>query len=180
TFKGRGLRVSDRMLDRAFAVRIAYPGRIGHHTVMTQHHGVHGIEFGLVQVGRKHPFLQVIEHDVVRRAAKVTPGLLMQLRPGFLAGLPDDTPETAPRVAQRHHKQAWTPISLCTWHAGGSTFAIVDLRLFARSELQPVELLGVMFLQFAREAFYAVVGPCKAKLIDQVLVDRRAVASYTK
>src|SRR3546814_2107394 len=30
TFKGRGLRVYDRMLDRAFGVRIAYPGRVGH------------------------------------------------------------------------------------------------------------------------------------------------------
>src|SRR3546814_14351854 len=75
TFKGRGLRVSDRMLDRAFAVRIAYPGRVGHDTVMTSHHGVPGCELGLGQVGRKHPFPQLIHTALLLRAPVLTPAL---------------------------------------------------------------------------------------------------------
>jgi hypothetical protein len=62
--EGRGLGMADGVLDAAFAVGVTHPGRIGHDLVVRQGGGVHGVEFGLVQVGLEHALLEVVEHHV--------------------------------------------------------------------------------------------------------------------
>src|SRR6266481_681087 len=52
-----------------------------------------------------------------------------------------------------------------------------SLPLFARQELEPIELLGLVGAQLAHEALDAVVGAVEPVLVDQVLPDRHGVAS---
>jgi len=148
----RGLGVADGVFDAALAVGVAHARRVGHHAVVRQGRGIDRVELGLVQVGLEHALLEVVEHDVAATAAEVTPGLLVQPRPGLLAGAPDHTAVAAPRVAQRGHEQPRLAPALGAGHARESTLAVVDLHLFARQEGQAVELLGLAVAQLVGEA----------------------------
>jgi len=85
-----GLGVADGVLHAALAVGVAHARRVGHDAVVLQGRGIDRVEFGFVQVGLEHALLEVVEHDVATAAAEVAPGLLVQPRPGLLAGAPDD------------------------------------------------------------------------------------------
>jgi hypothetical protein len=106
----------DRVLDGALSIRIPYAGRVRHHAVVSEHGGIHRIEFRLVQVRFDNAFLQIVEDDdVLRDATKVAPGLLVQFGPDLLAGLPHDAAEAALRVAKRHHEQPWLAVAVWPW-----------------------------------------------------------------
>ena len=171
-----GLGVLDRALHGPLAVGVAHPGRIGHAAVVRQHGGIHGVQLGLVQVGLDDAFLEVVQHDVAGGAAEVAEGLLVQLRPGLLAGLPHHTAEAPPRVAQRHDEQPRAAPALGDRVEGQRTLTVVDLRLFAGGELQAVELLGVTLAQPGHEALDAVVAVAKTVVVHQVLVHGHGVA----
>lgn len=96
----------------------------------------------------------------------------MELRPDLLAGLPDHPPEAAPRVAQRHHEQTGTAVPAAPGINRHSAPAIVDLGLLAGEELKLIKLLGIAVSQRAHKPLDALVAGRKAKLIDQILVDR--------
>jgi len=147
---------------------------------MGQRGGVHRVQLRLVQVRLDHPFLEVVQHDVAAAAAEVAPGLLVQLGPGLLAGLPHHAPEAAARVPQRGHEQPRAPVDVLARHARERPFAVVDLHLLAGQERQSVELLGLALAQLAHEPFDRVVRPSKAVLVDQVLVNRHGVASQAQ
>ncbi len=66
----------------------------------------------------------------------------MELRSDLLVGLPDQPPEAAPRVAQRHHKQAGTAAPAAPGINRQSALAIVDLGLLAGEELKSVNCSG--------------------------------------
>jgi len=100
--------------------------------------------------------------------------------PGLLARLPYDPEEAAPRVAQRHHEQAWAAVAVCAGHARHGAFAVVDLNFLAGGESEPVELRRLLGHHAAGEALDAVVGASEAKPIDQLLVDRRVVAAQVQ
>ena len=176
TLQRRGLRVADRVLDATLAIRVTDPRRVGHHAVMGERGGVHGVQFRLVQVGLDDALLEVVQHDVAAAAAEVAPSLLVQSRPGLLAGLPDHPPVAAPRIPQRHHEQPRLAVPLGARHAGRRTFTVVDLDFLAGGELQPVELFWFARAQPAHEALDAVVCAVEAEPVDQVLVDRHGVA----
>src|ERR1019366_7066020 len=148
----RRLRVADRDLDATLAIRVTDPRRVGHHAVMGERGGVHGVQIRLVQVGLDDALLEVVQHDVAAAAAEVTPGLLVQPRPGLLAGLPDHPPKAAPRIAQRHYEQPRLAVPVGAGHPGRRTFTVVDLDLLAGGELQPVELFRFTRAQPAHEA----------------------------
>ncbi|MDT4816658.1 hypothetical protein FQZ97_497130 [compost metagenome] len=173
--QGGGLRMLDRVLDRALSIRITHARRIGHHAIVGKHGRVHRIELGLVQVGLKDAFLQVVQHHVLGHAAEVTPGLLVQLRPDLLARFPHHAPEAVPGMAQRHYEQPRLAITVSAGHPGWCTLAVVDLRLLPRQELQPVELLRRMLARTPDEALDAFVAGGEAELVYQVLVDGRGV-----
>lgn len=174
--EGRGLGVTNGMLHRPLAVGITYAGRISHHLVVLQHGRVHRVELGLVQVGFDHALLEVVQHHIPARAAEVAPGLFMQFGPDLLAGLPDHAPEAAPRVAQRGHKQPGLAVTIGARHPGWRPFAVVHLHLLARQEREPVKPLGLLVPQLGHEALDRVVGTAKTVLVNQVLVDRHAIA----
>jgi hypothetical protein len=174
--QGRGLGVANGMLHRALAVGVSHPRRVGHHAVVRQGRGVHRVEIGLVQVGLEDAFLQIVQHHVLGAAAEVPQGLLVQLGPDLLAGLPHHAPEAGTGVPQGGHEQAGLAVPVAAGHAGGSALAVVHLHLLAGQEGQAIELLGLLVAQLCTEAFDRVVLTSKAVLVDQVLVDGRGVS----
>ena len=100
--------------------------------------------------------------------------------PGLLRRVPDHAPEAAARVTQGHDEQARPAVTVAARHARQRALAVVDLPLFARGELQPVELLRLALHQPAGEALGAVVAAGEAEPVDQVLVDRRVVAAQAQ
>src|SRR5690606_3518577 len=64
------LRVLDRALHRALAVRIADPTGIGDDAVVREHRGVNDVELRLVEIGADDALLQVVEDDVSHGAAE--------------------------------------------------------------------------------------------------------------
>lgn len=162
----------NRTLDASFPIGIGHPRGIGDHGVMSQHRAVNRVELGLVQIRLENAFLQVVEHDIARDPAKIPERLFMELRPDLLAGLPNHPPEAAPRVAQRHHEQAGTTVAAALRINRRRALTIVDLGLLAREELKAIKLLGVGVPQPAHKPLDALVAGRKAKLIDQVLVNR--------
>jgi hypothetical protein len=71
------------------------------------------------------------------------------------AGLPHHPSKAAPRAAQRHHELPRAFPAPADRVPGERAFAVVDLRLFTRGELQPVELLGLARAQPRHEALDA-------------------------
>ena len=67
-------------------------------------------------------------------------------------------------------------VTVTAGDAGQRTLAVVDLGL-AGCELESVELLRFALHQSAGEALDAVVAASETELVDQVLVDRRVVAT---
>jgi hypothetical protein len=170
----------DRVLDRALAVRVTHPCRVGDDAVVGQYVPVDGVQFRLVQVGLDDAFLEVIEHDVGATAAEVAPCLFMQPGPGLLARFPDHPAEAAPRVTQGHHEQPWTAITVGAGNTRHGTFAVIDLYLLARGKFKPVELLRLPGHEHAGEALDAVVAGGEAEPVNQVLVDRRVVTAQAQ
>ena len=101
----------------------------------------------------------------------------VKLSPDLLAGLPDHPPEAAPRIAQRHHEQARTTVPAALGIDRQRALAIVvDLSLLAGEELKTIKLLGIAVSQRAHKPLDALVAGRKAKLIDQVLVNRLRIS----
>jgi len=71
--------VADSRFDLSLSIGMAHAtGQCGD-AVMRQHVAVERIERGIVDVGREHAFLQVVEHDPTRRAGEPAKRLLVQL-----------------------------------------------------------------------------------------------------
>ena len=168
------------MLHRPLAIWVSHPSRVGHHAIVLQGGGVDLVELGLVQVGLEHAFLKVVQHHVLRAAAEVTKGPLVQFGPDLMAGLPDHAAKARSRVAQRGHEQAWFAVPIRTRHQGVGPFTVVHLHLLPGQEGQAVELLRLLVAQLGRKALDRVVLPGKAVLLDQVLEDGHGVALQTQ
>lgn len=112
-------------------IGVRHAGRVGDDAVMGQHRTVDRIELGFVQIGLEDAFLQVVEDDITDHPAKISKCLFVKLCPHLLAGFPDHAPEAAPRIAQRHHEQALTTVSVALGIDRQRALAIVDLSLLA-------------------------------------------------
>lgn len=132
----------NRTLDASFPIGIGRPGGIGEHGVMSQDRAVNRVELGLVHVRLEDAFLQVVEHDIAGNATKIPERLFVKLRPDLLTGLPDDPPEAAARVAQRHREQARTAIPPALRINRRRALAIVDLSFLAACKIECTSLLS--------------------------------------
>jgi len=174
--EGSALGMLDRVFNRAFAVGIANPRRVGDNAVMKKHGRIQAIELGLVNVRFDHALLEVVEHDVLRAAAKVPKRFLVQAAPNFLAGFPNNFSKTSPGVPQCHYEKAWPSVFACIWIQRQSPFAVIDLRFFAGKKIQTIKLFGVRAPEPANKPFDAVVLGVKPVAIDQILVNGHCVA----
>ena len=148
--QGRALRVLDRILDRPLAVRVPDPAGIRHHPVVLQHLSVERVQLRLVDVRTDHPFLQVVQHHVLRHAAEAAPCLLVQPAPDFLVRLPHRLAEALARVLQRHHEQIRAAV-IARSPQRQRALPVVHLALLARQVLQHVEPLRLPRLQLRHE-----------------------------
>lgn len=87
--------------------------------------------------------------------------------PDLLAGLPDHSPEAAPRIAQCHHEQAGTTVPAALGIDRQRALAIVDQSLLSGEELNTIKLLGIVVSQRAHKSLAALIAGRKAKLIDK-------------
>lgn len=162
----------NRVFDAPLPIGVRHAGRVGDDAVMGQHRAVDRIELRFVQIGREDAFLQVVEDGITDHPAKISKCLFVKLRPDLLAGFPDHAPEAAPRIAQRHHEQAGPAISAALGIDRRRALAIVDLSFLAGKEFKTIKLLWIAVSQRAHKPLDAPVAGRKAKLIDQVLVNR--------
>jgi len=165
----------DRILDASFPIGITHAGGIGDNPIMSEHRAVDGIELRLVQIGFEDAFLKVVQHDVIGDPTKIPERLFVKLRPDLLTGFPDHPPEAAPRVTQGHHEQPWTAVPAALRINRQRALAIVDLGLLAGEELKTIKLMRIGVPQRADKPLDALVAGRKAKLIDQVLINRLRV-----
>ena len=121
------------MLNRAFdstlAIRVTNPRRVGDDAVVREHIRVEPVEFRLVDVRGDHALLEIIENAITAGAPKIPPGLLVQPGPDLGTGLPHHLAERATGIAQRHDKQAWSPIAASGAVPGQGPFPVVHLCL---------------------------------------------------
>src|SRR5690606_10430800 len=169
------LRMLDRALDRALAVRVADPARVGDDAVVREHRRVHGVELRLIEIRANDALLEVVEDNVCHGAAECPEGLFMKARPCLLVRLPDDLPEALAGVLQRHHEQVRAAV-LAVRLQRQRAEPEVHLRLLAGQALEHVEALGLTHLQAPHEALDRVVAVLEPEPVDEVLVDRLSVA----
>ena len=68
---------------RAFAIGIADAARERHDAVVHEHIAIQRIERGIVDVGREHALLQIVEDDHADGATQPAKRALVQLRPNL-------------------------------------------------------------------------------------------------
>jgi hypothetical protein len=61
-FERRSLGVADPRFHFPFAIRILDPARQRHHAVVCEHVSKQWVDGGIVDIGNRHAFLQVVEN----------------------------------------------------------------------------------------------------------------------
>ena len=102
--------MADAGLDFALAIGIFDPARQGDGAIVRQYVAIEWIQSGIVDVGDKHAFAQIIEHDHTRAAAETTEGFLVQFGPDARTGTEGQEACRFAATAQRHHEQSGAPI----------------------------------------------------------------------
>lgn len=175
-FECRGLGVLNRILDSPLAIRIADAARIGDDAIVREHRRVDRVEGRFIEVRPQDAFFEIVEDDVLGTPAQGVEGLLMQLRPDLLIGLPHGCANTLPRILEGHHEEPRAFVR-ARLDERQRALAVVDLRLFAGQELQHVEALGRPRAERGDEALDRVVAGREGMGVDELLVDAHRVAA---
>src|SRR5207302_6067331 len=177
-FERRPLRMADRGLDFPLAIGIAHAARKRHDVVVSEAVTVEGIQCWVVDVGAQHPFAQIIEHDDLRDRAKSAKRFLVELRPDLCAGAEDQESDGLATVAERQDEEPAAAILAGARITHHRSFAVIDLRFFARCGEDDAAGLGRLLAgEFAHIALHARVTGGETLVADQVLPDRHGVAS---
>ena len=102
--------MADAGFDLALAIGIADAARQGDDAVVREHVAIERIERRVVDVGREHALLQIVEDDDADRAAQPAKRALVELRPDLRARLPDEQPHRFARVAERQDEEPRPPV----------------------------------------------------------------------
>ena len=114
-----------------FAIGIADATRQRDDAVVREHVAIERIERRIVDVGREHALLEIVEDDDVRRAAEPTERALVQLAPDLRARLPREQPHRFARVRQREDKQPRAAVFPGLGPPHHRPVAVIDLALLA-------------------------------------------------
>ena len=127
------LRVIDAALDLALAIGVPRPTRERDDAVVREQIAVERVQRRVVDVGREHALLQVVEDDRAGHAAEPAEGLLVQPGPHLAARAPGEQPDRLAAVAQRQDEEphpAVLPRLGVAHHR--PVAAVVDLGLLSR------------------------------------------------
>jgi len=145
-----------------------------------QHVAVDGVERRVVDVGREHAFLQVVEHDDLRCATETTEGLLVQLGPDLRARAKRQEPDALAAPAQRAHEQPHPAVLARLRVAHHRAVAVVALALGTRRRLDHRMCLeGLLPAQRHHEAPHTLIAVREPVIVDQVLPHRHRVAALS-
>jgi|SRR5579862_4265624 len=120
SLEGCVLGVSDAALNFSFSIWILDPAQQSDTAIVSQHVAIEGIQSGIVDVGDKYAFLQIIEHHDAGTAAESAEGFLVQLSPDARAGAErEQTYRLAlhPSVSTNNRVRRYLP--LCGWRTIG-------------------------------------------------------------
>jgi hypothetical protein len=138
----RLLRVADARFDFAFAIGIADAARQADDAVMREHVTVQRVERRLVDIGREHALLQIVEDDRPRRPAQPTKRLLVEGRPGLRVRVPRQQPYGFARVRERQDKEARPAVLTGVRMTDHRPLAVVDLGFLPRRRRDDYSGLG--------------------------------------
>ncbi len=105
----------------------------GDGAVVREHIAIERIESGIVNVGDKYAFAQVIVNHDASGAAESAKRSLMQLGPDARTGAERQQTNRLAAAAQRHHEQPGAPILAGFGIAHHRARAVIDLRFLAGS-----------------------------------------------
>ena len=121
----------DARFDFAFAIRIADAARQGDDAVMREHVAIERIQGGVVDVGREHAFVQIVEDDHTDRAAQSTKRALVELGPRLRTRPQDEQADRFAAVAEREHEEPRASVLAGLRVPDHRPVAVIDLTFFA-------------------------------------------------
>src|SRR5205823_6475656 len=102
----RALRVPDGRLRLPLAIGMADAAWERDDAVVREDVAVERVERRVVDVGREHPLLEIVEDDGLRHAAEPAKRLLVELRPDPRTRLPGQEPDRLAAVAEGENEEA--------------------------------------------------------------------------
>ena len=171
------LNVADRRFDFAFEIGSVRPARYCHAAVVSECRCVELVDLRVVDIGIDHALFEIIRPNDPSRAAKVREALFMEFRPNLRRRFPKRFGKHVTTHPQRHDEEPRLTILSGLWMSRRRAFAVVDLRFVTRRSFKPAADLGVARSQLAHETFHRIVSAFVAVMLDQGLVDGRAIAA---
>ncbi|HUY88365.1 MAG TPA: hypothetical protein VMV10_06500 [Pirellulales bacterium] len=169
-FQGVVFDVLDSRLDLPLVPGHVGPGRQDQRAVVPAERLHLRREFGIEPVGMRDGRLQVVDHQRLGRAAKMSEGVLQATDEIFRRLAKRRFAVALPRMAE-HDAEDIRLAPLALGADDRRARAEVDLGLFARRRFQTTERRDGRGAQRTHEAFHAVVSGLEAVLGDQVLPD---------
>ncbi len=148
---------------------------------MRQHVAIEGIQSGIVDIGDKYAFLQIIEHHDAGTAAESTKSFLVQLGPDARAGTESQQAHGLAAVAERQDEQPCASIFAGLRITDHGAAAVIDLGLFSRGgENHCARLRGLVSAKLAHETFDGLIAATESALGHEVLPDRHGIATLAQ
>jgi hypothetical protein len=161
---GRSLGVADPRLHFPCAIGILDPARQGCDTVVSQNISEQRVDGGIVEVGLRYAFFQVVENDESWTTAQATKCFLVQFRPSAYTRPPGEQAHAFTAVAERQHEQP-RPAMLATLRiTHHRTTAVVDLRFFSGGcQDDPCGFRATRSAKLLNKAFHGLTpGPARS------------------
>jgi hypothetical protein len=180
SLEGCVLGVSDAALNFSFSIWILDPARQSDTTIVSQHVAIEGIQSGIVDVGDKYTFLQIIEHHDAGTAAESTECFLVQLGPDARAGAEGEQAYRLAAASERQHEQSCASVFAGLRIADHRSSTVIDLGLFSGcGNDHGSRLRGLVSAKLAHETFDGLIAAVEPALGHQVLPECR-VRSYAE
>src|SRR5258708_26061649 len=177
-FERCSLGVADARLHFPFAIGILDPARQGCDTVVSQNIAEQRVDRGIVEVGNRYAFFQVVENDESWTTAQATKFFLVQFRPSAYTRPPGEQAHAFAAIAERQHEQPRPAMLSALRITHHRTAAVVDLRFFSRCrEDDACWFRTLCSAQLVNKALHRLIAAGKPVLRDQVLPNRLAIAA---
>ena len=172
----RLLRIADRRLDLALEIWCVWPAGQRDDAVMLEHFGVERVDLRVVDVGLDDALFEVVESDRARRATEEHERLLVQPAPHLRRRVPNDFTKCVAAVAERHDEQPRPAVLTGARIARQRALAVVNLSFLSWLGFKPTTDLRFTWTELADQSLDGIVRAGVAVVLDEVLLDRHAVA----
>jgi hypothetical protein len=148
---------------------------------VSQHVAIERIQSGVVDVGDKYTFFQIIQHHDAGTAAESTEGFLVQLSPDARAGEEGEQTHRFAAASECQHEQSCASVFAGLRIADHGPGAVIDLGLFSGcSNDHGSRLRGLVSANLAHEAFDGLIAAVEPALGHQVLPNPDGIATLAQ